>query len=68
MASYKSFSIIYQSLEYQSMDTFFQFKLIEFDKRLAGKPPLSYKPVYGLVLLVTNIDVISFNDIQYYMY
>ncbi len=28
------------------MDTFVQFKLIEFEKRLVDEPPMSYKPVW----------------------
>ncbi len=52
------------------MDTFFQFKfiVIEFEKQLVGEPPISHKPVWAVFFSVSNIGVISFNDIQYYMY
>ncbi len=29
------------------MDIFFQFKLIEFEKRLVGEPPMSPKPMWA---------------------
>ncbi len=46
------------------MDTFFQFKLIEFEKRLVDEPPMSHKPAWAgfflyLILVLFPLMIVN---------
>ncbi len=64
------YSIICQSWNTKTMDTFFQFKLLEFKKWLMGEPPMSHKPVWAwfvlyLILVLFPLMIFNIKDMTF---